>query len=89
MSQSEDNRLHRRLALNTISNLARFGLLMVITFFLTPFIVKTMGSSTYTAMIVGSLISLLVHVGLCMRVALSGEGRRVALGKVFNFLPGQ
>lgn len=47
MPQADDSRVHRRLTLNSISNVARFVFLMVLAFFLTPFIVRTLGDSVY------------------------------------------
>ena len=47
MPQADDSRVHRRLTLNSISNVARFIFLMVVAFFLTPFIVRVLGDSIY------------------------------------------
>lgn len=47
MTQVDQNRVHRRLTLNSISNVGRFAILMAIAFFLTPFIVRTLGEATY------------------------------------------
>lgn len=47
MSPVDQNRVHRRLTVNSISNVGRFAVLMAIAFFLTPFIVRTLGDSTY------------------------------------------
>jgi O-antigen/teichoic acid export membrane protein len=47
MPPPEDSQLRRRLNLNTVSNLARYVIFMAIAFFLTPFIVRTLGDSQY------------------------------------------
>ena len=47
MSPSDANRMHRRLTLNAISNFLRYVLAIVISFYLTPFIVRTLGDSQY------------------------------------------
>lgn len=47
MTPTDQDRVHRRLTLNTFSNVGRFAILMVITFFITPFIVGTLGDEAY------------------------------------------
>lgn len=47
MPNASDSRVHRQLTLNSASNMARFALLMVVTFFLTPFIVRSLGDAVY------------------------------------------
>jgi O-antigen/teichoic acid export membrane protein len=61
----------------------------VVVFFVARAMASTLGSSTYTAMIAGSVISVLTHVSLCMCLALSAKERRVVLGKVSSLLPGR
>jgi O-antigen/teichoic acid export membrane protein len=39
--------MHRRLTLNSVSNLGRYFVSLAVTFFLTPFIVRTLGDSVY------------------------------------------
>jgi O-antigen/teichoic acid export membrane protein len=47
MTSTDQNTVRRRLTVNTISNVGRFAILMVITFFITPFIVGTLGDAAY------------------------------------------
>ncbi|RKZ12656.1 hypothetical protein DRQ53_14515 [bacterium] len=47
MTQADDRRVHRRLTLNSASNMARFAVLMAVTFFMTPYIVRTLGDAVY------------------------------------------
>ncbi len=58
MPNTETGRLHRRLTLNSASNFARYVLSMGIAFFLTPYIVRSLGDSLY-----GFWILLLSFVG--------------------------
>ena len=39
--------LHRRLTLNSVANLSRYLFSILLSFFLTPFVVKTLGNSLY------------------------------------------
>ncbi len=47
MAQSSESGFHRRLTLNSISNLARYFVWTGIALFLTPFIIRTLGDSAY------------------------------------------
>jgi len=47
MSQPESSQLHRRLILNTGSNVIRHVVTMAVMLFLTPFIIRTLGDSLY------------------------------------------
>jgi O-antigen/teichoic acid export membrane protein len=47
MARNSEGGLHRRLTLNSISNLARYLLWTGIAIFLTPFIIRTLGDSLY------------------------------------------
>lgn len=47
MPQSKTRELHRKLTINSASNMLRYILTMGIAFFLTPFIVRTLGDSLY------------------------------------------
>lgn len=58
MTQSQKGGLHRKLTLNSFSNLSRYVLSMGIAFFLTPFIVRTIGDTLY-----GFWVLLLSFVG--------------------------
>ena len=58
MSQNGEGGLHRRLTLNSFSNLSRYVLSIGIAFFLTPFIVRNLGDSQY-----GFWILLLSFIG--------------------------
>jgi len=46
-ASTEDRALHRRLTINTISNFGRYVLSIAVAFFLTPFIVRTLGDAVY------------------------------------------
>lgn len=47
MASRADRRIHERLTVNTVSNLLRYAVSMVVAFFLTPFIVRTLGDASY------------------------------------------
>jgi O-antigen/teichoic acid export membrane protein len=47
MSKSVDRRLHERLTVNSASNLLRYIASMAVAFFLTPFIVRTLGDASF------------------------------------------
>ena len=54
--------LHRRLTLNSLSNLLRYGVLIVLSFILTPFVVRTLGDSLYGFWII--LLSFVGYAGI-------------------------
>jgi O-antigen/teichoic acid export membrane protein len=52
----------KRLVINSVSNTARLGLLLVITFFLTPFIIRGLGNSLYGLWVV--LLSFVAYANM-------------------------
>lgn len=54
--------LNRRLTINSIANLARYGSSLLLTFFLTPFVVRTLGDSVYGFWVV--LLSFVGYAGI-------------------------
>jgi O-antigen/teichoic acid export membrane protein len=54
--------LHRRLTVNSASNLTRYGVSFLVSFFLTPFVVRTLGDSVYGLWVV--LLSFVGYAGI-------------------------
>jgi O-antigen/teichoic acid export membrane protein len=54
--------LHKRLTLNSASNVLRFVISLVVTFFLTPFVIRTLGDAAYGFWVV--LLSLVGYAGI-------------------------
>lgn len=54
--------LHRRLTVNSLTNLSRYGFSLLISFFLTPFVVRTLGDSVYGFWLV--MLSFLGYAGV-------------------------
>ena len=54
--------LHRRLTVNSLSNVLRYGLLIVLSFVLTPYVVRTLGDNLYGFWVV--LLSFVGYAGI-------------------------
>jgi len=57
-----EDRLHRRLTLNSLANLSRYLFSILLSFFLTPFVVKTLGNSLYGFWVI--LLSFVGYAGI-------------------------
>ncbi|MGA1841297.1 MAG: oligosaccharide flippase family protein [bacterium] len=69
MKKSEENKinthaksLHRKITVNSFSNIVRYFVFMAITFLMTPFLLKTLGDSIYGLWIL--LTAIIGHIGV-------------------------
>lgn len=61
-TQIQDSTIHKKITINSISNIARYFTYLIITFLMTPFLLRMLGDSIYGLWVV--LIALIGHIGI-------------------------